>query len=57
VTGQQLDVTTLGDGGYCLRSYADPEGRLLESEEQNNSRGTRIELRGDTIVWKPYRRC
>jgi hypothetical protein len=57
VTGQQLDVTTLGDGGYCLRSYADPEGRLLESEEQNNSRGTRIELSGDTIVWKPYRRC
>jgi hypothetical protein len=57
ITGQELEVTPLPDGVYCLRSYADPENRLLESDEQNNSRGTRILLRGNTSLWKPYRRC
>jgi hypothetical protein len=57
VTGQQLDVTTLRDGVYCLVSRADPENRLQESNERNNARTTRIVLRGETVGWQPYRRC
>jgi hypothetical protein len=57
VTGQELDVTTLGDGIYCLVSRADPENRLQESNERNNVRTTRIVRRGDEVEWQPYRRC
>jgi hypothetical protein len=57
VTGQELDVTTLGDGIYCLVSRADPENRFQESNERNNVRTTRIARRGDEVDWQPYRRC
>jgi Lysyl oxidase len=57
ITGQELDVTALLDGDYCLLSYADPENRLLESNERNNVRSTRIVLRGDSVQWQPYQRC
>jgi hypothetical protein len=57
VSGQELDVTTLGDGVYCLVSGADPEDRLLESNERNNVRTTRIVLRGQAVDWQPYRHC
>jgi hypothetical protein len=57
VTGQELDVTTFGDGIYCLVSRADPENRLQESNERNNVRTTRIVRRGDEVEWQPYRRC
>jgi hypothetical protein len=57
VTGQELDVTTLGDGIYCLVSRADPENRFQESNERNNVRTTRIVRRGDEVDWQPYRRC
>jgi Lysyl oxidase len=57
ISGQELDVTGLPDGVYCLRSYADPENRLSESDERNNARGTRIVLRGDEVGWQPYQRC
>jgi Lysyl oxidase len=56
-SGQELDVTGIPDRVYCLRSYADPENRLFESNEHDNARGTRIVLRGDTVDWLPYRRC
>jgi hypothetical protein len=57
ISGQELEVTGLLDGVYCLRSYADPENRLFESNEQNNARSTRIVLRGAEVDWQPYRRC
>jgi hypothetical protein len=57
ISGQDLDVTGLADGVYCLRSYADPENRLLESNERNNARSTRIVLSGDSVDWQPYRAC
>jgi Lysyl oxidase len=57
VSGQALDVTTLGDGVYCLVSRADPENRLLEANERNNARSTRIVLRGEELDWQPSRRC
>ena len=57
VSGQALDVTLLGDGVYCLVSHADPENRLLESNERNNTRTTRIVLHGKALDWQPYQRC
>jgi hypothetical protein len=57
VSGQELDVTSLADGAYCLVSRADPENRLKESNERNNVRTTRIELSGDQADWRPYRPC
>ena len=57
VSGQELDVTSLAEGAYCLVSRADPENRLQESNERNNIRTTRIELRGDRVGWRPHRPC
>jgi hypothetical protein len=57
VSGQELDVTRLGDGVYCLVSQADPEDRLLESNERNNARTTRIVLRAEALDWQPHRGC
>jgi hypothetical protein len=57
VSGQELDVTSLADGAYCLVSRADPENRLQESNERNNVRTTRIELSRDRVDWRPKRRC
>ena len=57
VSGQELDLTRLGDGVYCLVSQADPEDRLLESNERNNARTTRIVLRAEALDWQPHRGC
>jgi Lysyl oxidase len=57
VSGQELDVTSLADGVYCLVSRADPENRLLESNERNNALATRIVLRRQSLEWQPYRAC
>jgi hypothetical protein len=57
VSGQQLDVTALAEGVYCLVSRADPEGRLKEANELDNVRTTRIELSGDRVDWRPHRPC
>jgi hypothetical protein len=57
VSGQELDVTALADGAYCLVSRADPENRLKESNERNNVRTTRIDLSGARVDWRPHRPC
>jgi hypothetical protein len=57
VSGQELDVTALEDGVYCLVSRADPERRLKESNERDNVRTTRIELASDRVDWRPHRPC
>jgi hypothetical protein len=56
-SGQELEISALPDGAYCLVSRADPENRLLESNEQNNRRTTRIMLHGDAVDWRPHRPC
>lgn len=43
--GQQLDVTGLPRGRYCLISQADPTDLLAERDESNNVRRARILLR------------
>ena len=57
VSGQELDVTALEDGVYCLVSSADPENRLKESNERDNVRTTRIELTSERVSWRPHRPC
>jgi Lysyl oxidase len=57
IIGQELEISALADGAYCLVSRADPENRLLESSERNNRRTTRIVLRGDEVDWRPQRPC
>ena len=42
--GQDLNVTGLGRGRYCLVSSADPDNLLRESNNSNNARKTRIAL-------------
>jgi len=57
VSGQELEVSSLEDGAYCLVSRADPENRLKESNERNNVRTTRIELSSARVSWQPHRPC
>jgi hypothetical protein len=57
VSGQDLEISTLADDVYCLVSRADPENRILESNERNNVRTTRILLTGDAVDWRPYHPC
>jgi hypothetical protein len=40
--GQELDVTGLPAGIYCLVSVADPDNKLTESDDSNNTRELRI---------------
>lgn len=43
--GQTLDVSGLKAGRYCLVSSGDPDNLLRESNNSNNTRKTRIQLR------------
>ena len=43
--GQELNVTGVKAGRYCLVSTADPDNLLRESDNSNNARRTRIALR------------
>ena len=48
--GQELDIRGLADGRYCLRTEADPTGRLVESDEGNNGRSTMVRIRGRVVT-------
>jgi hypothetical protein len=45
VPGQQLDVSGLERGRYCLISTTDPRDLISERDETNNSTRLRIALR------------
>jgi Lysyl oxidase len=55
--GQALDVTRVGRGRYCLVTVADPQGRMLETNEGNNAVGTVILLRRGGRVHGAHRPC
>ena len=42
--GQRLNVTGVPPGNYCLLSTADPDDKLLESDNGDNSRGVAVHL-------------
>ena len=48
--GQELDIRGLPDGRYCLRTWADPGGRLVESRDGNNGRSTVLRIVGRTVT-------
>lgn len=49
VEGQEINVEAVFDGTYALRSTADPDDLLLESDEENNSAITYLEIEGDEV--------
>ena len=53
VSGQQLNITDVPDGRYAIRSTADPEDRLEETDETNNTVTVYVELVGDRITRLP----
>ncbi len=49
VPGQELDITNLPDGTYAFRAVADPENRLIEKDESNNTTITFIEIEQNSV--------
>lgn len=47
--GQQINIENLPDGRYQLRATIDPEERILETIDRNNSSSVRVEIRGMEI--------
>ncbi|MGH2953506.1 MAG: lysyl oxidase family protein [Solirubrobacterales bacterium] len=48
--GQQIDVSNVRRGRFCLVSRVDPADRLLEANENNNVRRVRIALRPKKLI-------
>lgn len=46
---QHVDVSGLADGKYWLRSTADPDDLLLETNDANNAGFVKIEIKGDSV--------
>jgi len=56
--GQRINVTGLESGRYCLRSSADPDNNLFESDDSNNSVDLQIRLNPERqVVKKLSRTC
>jgi hypothetical protein len=50
LAGQDLDVTGVGDGDYLLRIRIDPNNRLAETDDADNSSDLPIRLAGSTVT-------
>lgn len=48
-SGQPIDINSLPDGSYVLRSTVDPQHVLTESSISNNVTDTRLTIRGTTV--------
>lgn len=51
LTGQELDIPDLPDGRYAIRSTVDPDGLLLEIDNENNSTTNYVDVTGSTITF------
>jgi hypothetical protein len=49
VSGQKLSIEAVPDGRYALRSVADPENRLAESDPDNNGAIVYLQIDGDEV--------
>jgi hypothetical protein len=49
VSGQKLSIEAVPDGRYALRSVADPENRLAESDPVNNGAIVYLQIDGDEV--------
>lgn len=57
LAGQDIDITGVADGDYCLVSTADPDDQLMESDNNNNSSAIKINLNGTTVTSYPNTPC
>ena len=56
VPGQHIDITNVPDGYYAVRSIADPDNLLLESNKTNNAVTVYVQIAGtDVVVTPTYR--
>lgn len=49
VPGQELDISNLPDGVYALQAVADPENRIVEEDENNNTTLDYLEIKGNSV--------
>lgn len=49
--GQELDIPELPDGRYAIRSTVDPDGLLLETDDENNESLSYVEVSGSVISY------
>jgi lysyl oxidase len=54
--GQDLEITGLGRGGYCLVIRADPDGLLEEVDETDNVRRVHLRLRPNALLARKLQR-
>jgi hypothetical protein len=57
--GQSFEITGLPDGDYTLRIDIDPKGRIIETDETDNSSSVQLRLSGGSVTvldGKPGRR-
>jgi hypothetical protein len=47
--GQSIEITSLSDGVYALRSIVDPEDSLLDINPGNNAAILYIEIEGNSV--------
>ena len=51
--GQELDIPDLPDGRYAIRSKVDPDGLLLETNDNNNETLSFVDVEGSVIAYVP----
>lgn len=50
LAGQDINISGVADGDYCLVSTADPNNNIVESDNSNNSSSIKINLNGTTVT-------
>ena len=53
LSGQQINVTGLPRGNYCLVSDADPDNKFAESDDSNNAHRLKIRLNPAKLRVRP----
>ena len=55
--GQEIDITGVPNGKYCLRTTIDPDHKIVELREDNNLRGRRIWLTRSGFTYAHVKGC
>lgn len=50
VEGQELDITSIDDGSYLIRSLINPDRKIMESDYDNNEVFLRIRISGNVLT-------
>ena len=50
LAGQSLDITNVPNGVYWLVSTADPDSRLLETDDSNNRGAVQVSIKGNKVT-------